>query len=259
MRKAIDPSGYPTDKPGFRIYFENYERAFEPFLDQPIKLLELGVKQGGSLQLWRDYFPSGEIVGLDITPVQVSDTTGRLHVYTGMQQDTALLDRIAAKHAPAGFDIIIDDCAHIGEFSEISFWHLFEKHLKPGGIYVIEDWGTGYWGNWADGRRFRVPRGISWRSALRPIAEKLHEMPWVRRSPWLFGRVTAGINHLVRQKFASHHYGLVGFIKQLVDECGMGDITAPEWGVGKPRRSRFHAMQISPGQVFVFKARPGEE
>jgi len=32
-----------------------------------------------------------------------------------------------------------------------SFWHFFQHHLKPGGLYVIEDWGTGYWSDWPDG------------------------------------------------------------------------------------------------------------
>src|SRR5438309_8699047 len=50
--------------------------------------------------------------------------------------------------APEGFDVIIDDCSHIGELTRISFWHLFEHHLKPGGLYVIEDWSTGYWDSW---------------------------------------------------------------------------------------------------------------
>ena len=34
---------------------------------QPLRLLEIGVQNGGSLQIWLDYLPSGsEVVGLEI-------------------------------------------------------------------------------------------------------------------------------------------------------------------------------------------------
>jgi spermidine synthase len=52
---------------------------------------------------------------------------------------------VARKTAPEGFDIIIDDASHFGDLTKIAFWHLFDNHLKPSGLYVIEDWGTGYW------------------------------------------------------------------------------------------------------------------
>jgi SAM-dependent methyltransferase len=255
MTRRIDPSRYDTDKPGFTHYFENYEKFFEPIADGKITLLELGINRGGSLQIWRDYFRNGTVVGLDLSPVHVEDTTGRIHVYQGVQQDTTLLDRIAVERAPAGFDVVIDDCAHIGEFSAISFWRLFERHLKPGGIYVIEDWGTGYWKGWPDGRRYRGRhRFSSFRSRFRPIAERLQSNPRLRKNPLAFRLVHAATNHLVRQKFLSHRYGMVGFVKQLVDECGMGDITNPTYGSPPYRASRIRAMQIFHGQIFIWKA-----
>jgi len=61
------------------------------------------------------------------------------------------LSEVACKTAPEGFDIIIDDASHLGKLTKIAFWHLFETHLKGGGFYVIEDWGTGYWSDWPDG------------------------------------------------------------------------------------------------------------
>ena len=50
---------------------------------------------------------------------------------------------VARKTAPEGFDIIIDDASHFGDLTKIAFWHLLYNHLKPSGLYVIEDWGTG--------------------------------------------------------------------------------------------------------------------
>jgi len=255
MPKKIDPTRYDTDKPGLTAYFENYERLFGPIAEEKIALLELGVKRGGSLKIWRDYFTNGTIVGLDISPVHLEDDTGRIHVYQGMQQDMQLLDRIAAQRAPDGFDVVIDDCAHIGEFSAISFWHLFEHHLKPGGMYVIEDWGTGYWQKWPDGKRYRINLDpSSFRSRLRPLVERLLARPAVKSRPELFRLVGAAMNHLVRKKFPTHQYGMVGFIKQLVDECAAANISDLEWGTPPFRTSKIHSLQISLGQVVVVKA-----
>lgn len=85
--------------------------------------------------------------------------------------------------APGGFDIIIDDSSHIGEFTKTAFWHLVDSHLKPGGIYAIEDWFTGYWDDWSDGKaavdQAPKPPGLEWRliSRLNSTA-KNHMSPY---------------------------------------------------------------------------------
>jgi hypothetical protein len=66
--------------------------------------------------------------------------------------------------------------------------------------------------------------------------------------------VHAVMNRLVRMRFRSHMYGLVGFVKQLVDEAGMDDITHPAWGTPPARASKFSYIQVSHGQVFIAKA-----
>jgi SAM-dependent methyltransferase len=199
---------YLTDKS--QDYLDNYDRFLRPLQAREVKLLELGVNQGGSLLMWRDYFPKGVVAGLDFRPLQLADETGRVRLYQGRQEDLGLLTRIAGEVAPEGFDVIIDDCSHIAEHARASFWHLFEDYLKPGGLYSIEDWGTGYWARWPDGRAFD------------------------------------GTNHFA---------GMVGFIKELVDECGMADITKPGLGQAPHRESKFERMMICFGQCFVVKAR----
>src|ERR1041385_3025356 len=153
-RTTLDAHAYDTDKAEHAHYLQQYEEYFGPLLDKDIRLLELGIYHGGSLLLWRDYFQKGVIVGLDIEPVAIEDASGRIRTYQGMQQDTQLLDRIGSENAPEGFDVIIDDCSHVGELTRLSFWHLFDNHLKPGGLYVIEDWATGYWNSFFDGASF---------------------------------------------------------------------------------------------------------
>jgi len=90
---------------------------------------------------------------------------------------------VRSETAPEGFDIIIDDCSHIGEFTAVSFWHLFDRHLKPGGLYVIEDWGTGYMRGTPDGRAC-VPPGRSHRSVPGSVQLSKVSLPGL---PWSAG------------------------------------------------------------------------
>jgi len=238
FNERLDLGRYDTDKIE-NGYLEIYDRVFRSRAEQEVRLLELGVLRGGSLRLWRDYFPEGRIVGLEVHPIQIDDPEKRIRVYLGRQEDTALLTRIAEENAPEGFDIIIDDACHFAEPARISFWHLFEHHLKPGGLYAIEDWGTGYWQRWPDGRRFRPP-GRWWTSILR-FLKKLH----------LVSRI--GSN--------THRYGMVGFIKELIDEQGMRELSREYYGKPFERESKFESVLVTRAIVFVTKAgtRSGEE
>ena len=126
--------------------------------------------------------------------------------------------------------MIIDDASHVGSLTSASFRHLFPRHLKPGGLYAIEDWGTGYWDSWSDGQRYRGPLvdpGGRSDSATRPS-----------------GQV----------EFYAHPFGMVGFIKELVDECGIGDITHPRFGIPPARPSSIAQMTVRPGLVLITKA-----
>ena len=251
-KKLLDAASYDTDKAEHSHYLRNYEEYFQPLLDQEVKLLELGIYKGGSLLLWRDFFTKGLIVGLDLNSVDVPDESGRIRLYQGQQQDTGLLDRIAKENAPSGFDIIIDDCSHIGELTRISFWHLFDNHLKSGGIYVIEDWSTGYWDSFFDGVAFSYHPKLEFSAASFRIRSTLAHLQ--RSAPVLNGILRQAKRLFNRKQFRSHDYGLVGFVKELVDECGMADITREDRGTPPYRASKFKEMRISPGQVFIVKA-----
>jgi hypothetical protein len=221
---------YDSDKITNR-YLEEYDPIFEPWVQKNIKLLELGIYKGGSLLLWRDYFQTGTIVGIDINIPTGLEQEERIHLFKGSQTDTRFLSEVAMKMAPDGFDIIIDDASHIGEFTKSSFWHLFDNHLKPGGLYVIEDWGTGYHPNFPDGKGFK--NKSSFLSKLR--SHLVCRFNFLIRVPFI-----------IKIPFETHRYGMVGFIKQLVDELGV---------VGYIRGiHKFSNMVVTRNMVVVSKA-----
>ena len=54
--KQLNLSAYDTDKIQHH-YLELYDPILSCWTDKEIKLLEMGIYKGGSLKLWRDYFP----------------------------------------------------------------------------------------------------------------------------------------------------------------------------------------------------------
>lgn len=129
-------------------YIDTYEELFSDLKIRPVRILELGVLSGASLLMWEDYFThiDTQIVGLDMNPpIDFSEHNlyeDRIFQYQGFQDDVVLLEKIVKAHGP--FDIIIDDASHRMAPTHRS-WSYLKDHLKPGGFYVIEDWGTGYW------------------------------------------------------------------------------------------------------------------
>jgi hypothetical protein len=245
MEKRLDTGQFDTDKS--QLYLRNYQEHFQHLRGKDIKLFELGIHKGGSLRLWRDYFPNGTIVGLDRGTCQIDDPTDRIHIYQGFQQDVALLDQIGQEMAPDGFDIIIDDASHLGQLTRISFWHLFDNHLKQGGLYVIEDWRTGYWDAWRDGKQYNPL------SKQRAFQERLLQRLMLKKHRSIPEKILLRL--VSRKRFPSHCFGMVGVIKELVDELGMDMITNPaRKGIGPQRYPKFRKMQVSPGQVFIVKA-----
>ena len=232
---------YDTDKITSR-YLERYDPILEPWLQKELTLLEIGVHKGGSLLLWRDYFPFGTIVGIDICLPKEFKPTERVHIYEGSQADPTFLSHVANEMAPAGFDIIIDDGSHIGELTKIAFWHLFDHHLKPNGLYVIEDWGTGYWDDWDDGKSLDLESYSRSRVRQSPSSSRPYRF-WLK----IRGKL------LMKTPMPSHSYGMVGFIKQLIDEQGAHDVTRKLLRSKSGRPSRFESITVTPSIVFVRK------
>jgi SAM-dependent methyltransferase len=237
-----------TDKTQSQGYIDNYECHFSNLRNMPVKILELGVFHGGSLLMWQEYFSKGLVVGLDLQPNPLTEMPEQVRFYRGSQDDAIFLDRVARECAPDGFDIVIDDASHIGTLSRASFRNLFEKHLKPGGIYVIEDWGTGYWGSWPDGSVYDMSHKKCVEKKT-PFLYRLLKHSKVFQYPLTAHRDTD-------PNFQAHNFGMVGFLKELVDEVAWQDITFPDRGNSNllRRTSMISKMTVYCGQVFLEKA-----
>ena len=124
-------------------YFPIYERHFAPFRRDGLRMLEIGVSKGGSLELWRDYFgPTVTIFGIDIDPACAAFDGEHGQVRIGSQADPAFLASVIAEMG--GVDIVLDDGSHDSRHIRASFDTLFPL-LAEGGVYMVEDMHAAYW------------------------------------------------------------------------------------------------------------------
>jgi hypothetical protein len=132
---------YGSDKAELHGYTEVYERYFQNIKNKSIEILEIGIgggdnneSGGGSLRLWKRYFPKAQIVGIDIFDKTFFEEK-RIKTYIGNQSDTYFLTELTTNHC---FEIVIDDGSHMSKDVITSFLHLFP--LMPSkSLYIIED------------------------------------------------------------------------------------------------------------------------
>lgn len=130
-------------------YFEIYDKYFNKYIDRKVVLLEIGVYQGGSINMWKNYFGSNlTIYAIDINPDCKQFESENVKVFIGSQQDREFLKMVKSQIPKV--DILIDDGGHTMQQQIVSFEELFD-HIKDDGIYFIEDLHTSYWLNFGGG------------------------------------------------------------------------------------------------------------
>jgi Methyltransferase domain len=126
-------------------YYVHYEPFLAPFRGKQPIVFEIGVFQGHSTKVFANYFRDGKLIGIDNQDNTIDFTDYQNVIMRhGDQSDGQFLTQVADQYAPEGIDIIIDDASHIGYLSLKTFEYLFPR-VRSGGVYIVEDWGTGYW------------------------------------------------------------------------------------------------------------------
>ncbi len=133
---------YGTDKgPEDHMYTDRYSLYLEQYRDIEFNLLEIGVFDGASVKMWKEYFPKANIVALDIDPRCKQYEEDRINIHIGDQTDVKFLQDVFNKYGH--FEVILDDGGHSWKQQIVSFETLFPL-LTPGGLYFVEDMHTSY-------------------------------------------------------------------------------------------------------------------
>jgi len=105
----------------------NYLHFYEARIGKPKSILEFGVRDGASLKMWRDAFPTAMVMGFDINPPIAINGVITLQV-----------DCTEAMPGDQEYDLIIDDASHI-TVDQIKTFNNWWAAVVPGGYYILED------------------------------------------------------------------------------------------------------------------------
>ena len=181
-------------------YFEIYDRHFSRFRGQPINIVEFGVSQGGSIQMWQDYFGlAAQIFGIDINPNCQRFASDKVKIFIGDQGDRAFLKSLA-EQLPS-IDILIDDGGHTMAQQIATYEMLFAK-VAPNGVYLCEDVHTSYWRRFGGGYR----RKSSFIEYSKNFVDKINA--WHSKSPRLV------VDDFTRSAHSVHFYDSVVVVEK---------------------------------------------
>ncbi|MBL8839040.1 MAG: class I SAM-dependent methyltransferase [Alphaproteobacteria bacterium] len=233
--------GYAIDK--WSQYLPVYDALLAPLIARaaPVDVLEIGVQNGGMLQLLQGLLPAGStLTGIDIAPACAAIAfEGAVRVVIGNAADPAVVAEAAGSRL---FDLVIDDGSHRSADVIAAFGALIGR-VKPGGTYVVEDTHCSYWPAYGGG--FRA--GGSAIEHFKGLIDALHA------------------DHLQRDSVAPADRAALDALHGLVDQVSFVDsmIVARRAGAGgaAPHPRLFAGAQptvADPLEYFVSRAPPAD-
>ena len=131
-----------TDCRHCQSYTLFYEGLFKNKKDEPLNIAELGILDGGSLLMWKEYFTNSEIYGFEcnielINNFKQNFNNDRINIFNIDVTNEYSIEN-AFSEVNILYDIIIEDTTHQFD-DQIRVIENTYKYLKPGGILIIED------------------------------------------------------------------------------------------------------------------------
>ncbi|MGA3149802.1 MAG: class I SAM-dependent methyltransferase [Acidimicrobiales bacterium] len=163
--------------------------------DRVENIFDLGIYKGGSVVLYHELFQPNRLVGIELSHYRVRALDEFIHLhsldevihlyYGTLQNDQDRLRNIVRdEFGDEPLDLVVDDCSHRYGHTKRSMNVLLPR-LRPGGLYVIEDWGWAHW----PGDRFQG-RKSQYAKERWPLSRLILELVMVAASrPGLVKRV----------------------------------------------------------------------
>jgi hypothetical protein len=154
-------------------YLTLYENIFSERKNSSVSYFEIGVQNGGSLEIMSEYFPKAQVlVGCDINDkcAELAYDDKRIHLIVGDVNSDYVKQEILK--ISENFDIIVDDGSHTSADIVKSFANYF-SHINWGGVYIVEDLHCSYWSEF-DGGLFHPYSSIAFFKRLVDILNYEH-------------------------------------------------------------------------------------
>ena len=117
-------------------YFPIYENLLLKYADTPVVIVEIGILDGGSLQMWKTFFGNkARIIGIEKNPAALKFEELGFEIFIADQESETELEKVFNAIGP--IDILIDDGSHTSKGQIISCLSCI-KYIRDGGLVIIE-------------------------------------------------------------------------------------------------------------------------
>ena len=162
--KSFETSKYYSTK--HKNYFKIYDHIFKKYIGKKIILVEIGVLNGGSLFMWRNFFgENAEIIGIDLNPNAKKWEKHGFKIFIGNQSDPNFWRDFFKK--VGNVDIVIDDGGHTNKQQVFTLLETI-PNINDNGMLVVEDVHSSYM------TKFRNPSKYSFISFSKIIVDELN-------------------------------------------------------------------------------------
>lgn len=164
--------GFVSDK--WYSYLTEYQRLLAPYQALDITLVEIGVQNGGSLQIWEKFFPYASLIlGCDIEDNcrHLPFNSSIINIVIGDSAKNETIQQILDL-TKNNIDIVIDDGSHISSDIISTFFSLFPA-VKCGGVFIAEDLHCSYWPDFEGGLK-KTNSSIEFFKALADLVNHEH-------------------------------------------------------------------------------------
>jgi hypothetical protein len=132
-------------------YFHSYDHFLHKYKDKEITFVEIGILEGGSLFMWRDYFgPKARIIGVDLNPNAKKWEEEGFEIFIGSQSDKTFWNGFV--HTVGAIDVVLDDGGHTYN-QQITTTECLLDSMNDGGLILIEDTHTSYMSGFGSKRK----------------------------------------------------------------------------------------------------------
>jgi SAM-dependent methyltransferase len=156
-------------------------------------IAEIGYLYGGMVLFLADMIPTAKVVGMDraqVPPAALEiaskhNLSNRARYHGGVWQDESKVVRgvLEQEFGTEPLDLIVDDASHFYQESKSTFETCF-GYLRPGGRYILEDWG---WAHWSDPK---WQTGQNYLSGTTPLSKLVFELTMLLASrPGILSRL----------------------------------------------------------------------
>ena len=118
-------------------FFDVYSELLSKYKNKKITFVEIGVKWGGSLFMWKRFFgKKARIIGIDLDPSAKELEKFGFEIFIGDQSSKKFWDDFFSN--VGSIDILLDDGGHTNEHQILTLNYVLDN-INNGGIIIVED------------------------------------------------------------------------------------------------------------------------